>query len=228
MATVYKIHPETPQKRKIAAVRDALRQGAVMLYPTDTVYAIGCDLTVKTAVQRVRQLKQLANEKPLTFLCDSLSNIAEYAHVSDPAYKLIRRLIPGPYTFLLPATKSVPRLVMNPKRRTTGIRVPNSPICSALIKALENPVISTSALSIMGETAARSQSPLPSKAALFDQVGPQVDLIIDDDQELQYNLSTILDVTEAETGDPIIVRQGQGWEVAADYGAILAATSVSG
>ena len=129
MATLYKIHPDNPQSRKIEAVVEVLKQGGVALYPTDTVYAIGCDLQHKGAVQRVRQLKQLANDKPLTFLCSSLSNIADYAHVSDPAYRIIRRFIPGPYTFLLPATKAVPRLVMNPKRKTSGIRVPNSPIC---------------------------------------------------------------------------------------------------
>ena len=114
--TIYKIHPENPQTREIEAVKDALRRGALILYPTDTVYAIGCDLTVKSAVQRVRKLKQLANDKPLTFLCSSLSNIADYARVSDAAYRIIKRLIPGPYTFLLPATKQVPRLVMSPKR----------------------------------------------------------------------------------------------------------------
>ena len=99
MATLYKIHPDNPQSRKIEAVVEVLKQGGVALYPTDTVYAIGCDLQHKGAVQRVRQLKQLANDKPLTFLCSSLSNIADYAHVSDPAYRIIRRFIPGPYTF---------------------------------------------------------------------------------------------------------------------------------
>ncbi|MEM1309091.1 MAG: L-threonylcarbamoyladenylate synthase, partial [Cyanobacteria bacterium P01_H01_bin.153] len=178
MTTTYKVHPQTPQTRKIAAVRDALRQGAIMLYPTDTVYAIGCDLTVKSAIDRVRRLKQASNDKPLTFLCSSLSNIAEYAYVSDRAYRQIRHLIPGPYTFILPATKQVPKLVMSPKRKTTGIRVPDCTICLTLIEALDNPIISTSALSLLNLQA----SPVPSKAALFDAVGPQVDLIIDDDR----------------------------------------------
>jgi tRNA threonylcarbamoyl adenosine modification protein (Sua5/YciO/YrdC/YwlC family) len=216
MATIYKVHPETPQTQKVAAIRDALRKGAVMLYPTDTVYAIGCDLTVKSAVQRVRQLKQMSNEKPLTFMCSSLSNIAEYAWVSDPAYRTIRRLIPGPYTFLLPATKLVPKLVMSPKRQTTGIRVPDCPICLAIIEALNNPIVSTSALSLIDQEA----SPVPSKAELFDVVGPQVDLIVEDDQDLHYGLSTIVDLTDSDY--PVIERQGLGWETAANLGIAIA------
>ncbi|MEL6385632.1 MAG: L-threonylcarbamoyladenylate synthase [Cyanobacteria bacterium J06626_18] len=211
MPTFYKVHPDNPQRREVEAIKDVLKRGAVMLYPTDTVYAIGCDLTVKSAVQRVRQLKQMANEKPLTFMCSSLSNIAEYAWVSDPAYRTIRRLIPGPYTFLLPATKLVPRLVMSPKRRTTGIRVPKHPICHALIEALGNPIISTSALSLMDD----SISPV-SKAELFDYVGPQIDLIIDSNTEMGYGLSTIVNLTDSDY--PTIERQGLDWEKVAALG----------
>lgn len=217
MATVYKIHPQTPQPRKIAAVRDALRQGAVVLYPTDTVYAIGCDLNAKSALKRVRQLKQLSNDKPLTFLCSSLSDVASYAHVSDPAYRIIKHLIPGPYTFLLPATKSVPRLVMNPKRRTTGIRVPKNPLCLALIEALGNPIISTSALSIIRNSPEDDTEAL-SKADLFDRMEKQVDVVLDSGSELRYQVSTILDLT----GDsPQIARQGLGWQEAITWGAQL-------
>ena len=145
MAEIYEIHPDTPQVRRIEQIRDALQNDAVMLYPTDTVYAIGCDLNSKSALERVRRIKRLSNDKPLTFLCPSLSNIAQYARVSDPAYRIMRRLIPGPYTFLLPATKLVPKLVKDPKRKTTGIRVPDQPICLALLQTLGNPIISTSA-----------------------------------------------------------------------------------
>ncbi|MGF1524022.1 MAG: L-threonylcarbamoyladenylate synthase [Leptolyngbyaceae cyanobacterium] len=211
MPTFYKVHPENPQRREVEAVRDALRRGAVMLYPTDTVYAIGCDLTVKSAVQRVRQLKQIANEKPLTFMCSSLSNIAEYAWVSDPAYRTIRRLIPGPYTFLLPATKLVPRLVMSPKRRTTGIRVPDDPICHALIEALGNPIVSTSALSLMDDPTVRV-----SKAELFDYIGTRIDLIIDSNTEMRYGLSTVVNLTDSDF--PTIERQGLDWEKVAALG----------
>jgi tRNA threonylcarbamoyl adenosine modification protein (Sua5/YciO/YrdC/YwlC family) len=216
MATVYKLHPDNPQGRKVQAIAEALRQGAVALYPTDTVYAIGCDLNHRGAVERVRQLKQMANDKPLTFLCASLSNIAAYARVSDAAYRIIRRLIPGPYTFVLPATKQVPRLVMSPKRRTTGIRVPDSPICMALMEALDNPVISTSALTLVA--GGRDQRPV-QKMDVFDSLEKQVDLIIDDDLPLTYDVSTIVDVSGT---NPQVVRQGLGWEMARDWGAELA------
>lgn len=180
-----------------------------MLYPTDTVYAIGCDLHSKSAVERVRQLKQLANDKPLTFLCSSLSNIAQYAYVSDPAYRIMKRLIPGPYTFLLPATKLVPRLVMSPKRKTTGIRVPDRPVCQSLLETLNNPIISTSA------HLPDEQGQLPTlgieKAKLFDALDPLVDLIIDDGSPAGTEVSTIIDFTEDE---PAIARRGLGWETA--------------
>ncbi len=213
MATVYKLHSENPQGRKVEAIAAALRQGAVALYPTDTVYAIGCDLNHKGAVQRVRQLKQLANDKPLTFLCASLSNIADYAVVSDGAYRMIRRLIPGPFTFLLPATRQVPRLVMSPKRRTTGIRVPNHATCLALVDQLNNPVISTSALTLLPDS---GPGEAIDKMVMFDTLEKLVDIIVDDDQPLAYEVSTILDM-EGEA--PLMVRKGLGWETALDWGA---------
>ena len=206
MATIYTIHPDNPQVDRIRKVRDELRKGAVMLYPTDTVYAIGCDLTVKSAVKRVRQIKQLSSDKPLTFLCDSLSNIARYATVSDPAYKIIKRLIPGPYTFLLPATKLVPKLVMNPKRKTTGIRVPDHNICHSLLEAVGNPIVSTSA-----PTTFTPDDTRVSQAELFDQFDGLVDVMIDDERSVGYQVSTILDMTDYE---PTILRKGLGWELA--------------
>ncbi len=189
-----------------------------MLYPTDTVYAIGCDLGSKSAIKRVRQLKQLSNDKPLTFLCASLSNVASYARVSDTAYKIMKRLIPGPYTFLLPATKAVPKLVINPKRRTTGIRVPNNPLCLALIEALNNPIISTSASPIVSNSVESDIEALP-KAELFDRMEKLVDVIVDGDSEFRHQVSTILDMTD---GTPRVVRQGQGWQDALEWGAELA------
>jgi len=217
MATTYTIHPKTPQPRKISAVCDHLRKGALVLYPTDTVYAIGCDLNAKNAIKRVRQLKQLSNDKPLTFLCASISNVADYALVSDPAFRLIKHLIPGPYTFLLPATKAVPKLVMNPKRRTTGIRVPENPLCHALIETLGNPIISTSALPVARKSTEDDIEAL-SKVELFDRMENLVDVIVDSDLEFRYQVSTILDMTGIT---PTVIRQGQGWQDAIAWGAQL-------
>lgn len=219
MAIIYGLHPVAPQKDRIEKITKSLKDGAVMLYPTDTVYAIGCDLNSKSALERVRRIKQLSNDKPLTFLCSSLSNITEYAAVSDEAYRIIKRLIPGPYTFLLPASKLVPKLVMNPKRKTTGIRVPSYPLCLTLLESLGNPIISTSAH--ITTTDDEGAAPVPAakvesfgKAELFDCFLKLVDIIVDDDSDPGYQVSTILDLTENE---PIVVRRGLGWEAAAAW-----------
>lgn len=215
MATIYTVHPENPQIRRIEEIKDALQGGAVMLYPTDTVYAIGCDLKVKSAIERVKRLKQLSNDKPLTFLCSSLSNITEYAWVSDPAYRIMKRLIPGPYTFLLPATKLVPKLVMNPKRKTSGIRVPDHPVCQALLAALGNPIISTSAH--LPDENGQTPAIALERVRLFDEFDGLVDIIVDDGKKPGLQVSTIVDMTSDE---PVLVRKGLGWESATAWASL--------
>jgi tRNA threonylcarbamoyl adenosine modification protein (Sua5/YciO/YrdC/YwlC family) len=211
MATIYEIHPQTPQIRRIDEIVAALSKGAVMLYPTDTVYAIGCDLKSKVAVDRVRQIKRMSNDKPLTFLCQSLSNISEYANVSDPAYRLMKHLIPGTYTFILPATKLVPKLVQDPKRKTTGIRVPKHNLCQMLLENLGNPIISASA-HIQDEDGDEPDEAV-EKIRLFDRLEKLVDIIVDDGSEPGTKGSTILDMT---IDPPEVIREGLGWsEVAA-------------
>jgi len=207
MAILHELHPDTPQQRTIEQIATELKKGAVMLYPTDTVYAIGCDLSVKSAVEKVRRIKQMSNDKPLTFLCSSLSNISQYATVSDRAYRIMKHLIPGPYTFLLPASKQVPKLVMNPKRKTSGIRVPNNILCQELLKSLGNPIVSTSA-HIKDEDGEYPTINL-EKAYLFDTLENQVDIIIDNSTDPGFKVSTILDFTNHE---PQVVRQGLGWQ----------------
>ena len=207
MAILYELHPQNPQKRNIEAIADALRDGATILYPTDTVYAIGCDLNVKSAVTKVRQLKQLSNDKPLTFLCSSLSNISQYSRVSDRAYRIMKHLIPGPYTFILPATKLVPKLVMSPKRKTTGIRVPDHRVCQELLQSLGNPIISTSAH--LPDREGEFPTLNVEKARLFDALENQVDIIIDNSTDPGFQVSTILDFTSEE---PNVVRKGLGWQ----------------
>ncbi len=219
MATIHRLHPDNPQARTIAQIVNALRDGAIMLYPTDTVYAIGCDLMSKSAVERVRKLKQMSNDKPLTFLCSSLSNISEYAIVSNANYRTMKSLVPGPYTFILPATKLVPKLVLNPKRKTTGIRVPDHGVSQTIIEALGNPIISTSAnlteddideedFSHQSKNAKqRNVCELP-KMELFDRFSKLVDFIVDDGSDHSYEVSTILDLTDDLK--PVILRQGLG------------------
>ncbi|CDN14390.1 Hypothetical YciO protein, TsaC/YrdC paralog [Richelia intracellularis] len=217
MANIVQVHPDNPQIQRIEEIKLALQNGAVMLYPTDTVYAIGCDLNARSAVEKVRKIKQLANDKPLTFLCPSLSNVATYAFVSDSAYQIMKRLIPGPYTFLLPATKLAPRLVQSPKRKTTGIRVPDSKICLELLTDLGNPIISTSAHVptdyIKEQTETIPELPM-TRFDLFDRLDKLVDVIVDSGEEPTYQVSTILDLTQEH---PSLLRKGLAWEEATPW-----------
>ncbi len=138
------VHPVTPEPRKIARAVEILERGGVIGYPTDTVYGIGCDLFDKKAIERVYTVKGMRRDQPLAFLCADLSDIARFALVSDEAYRMMRRLVPGPYTFILPATREVPKIVVL-KQKTVGIRVPDHPIAQALLRGLGHPIISTSA-----------------------------------------------------------------------------------
>ena len=139
------VHPENPEPRKIKQATEILKRGGVIAYPTGTVIGFGCDLMNKKAVEKLYQIKGAKKDKRFSFLCADLSDIATYAYVSDSAYRLMRRLVPGPYTFVLPANRDVPKLIQDPKRKTVGIRVPENPIPRALIESLGNPIISTSA-----------------------------------------------------------------------------------
>jgi len=138
-------NPHHPEPRKIMHAAQILERGGVALYPTDTVYALGCVLDDKKAVERIRRIKQMDDKQPMAMICADLSNIAKYAIVSDVGYRLMRRILPGPYTVVLAATREVPRLLLD-KRRTIGIRVPQSPICLALVRALGKPLLTTSAV----------------------------------------------------------------------------------
>jgi tRNA threonylcarbamoyl adenosine modification protein (Sua5/YciO/YrdC/YwlC family) len=208
MATRYTIHLENPQTRLVDQVVDQLQRGAVMLYPTDTVYAIGCDINSKAGQQRIRKIRNLPDNKPLTFVASSISQISDYAKISDSAYQIIRQLVPGPYTFLLPATKLVPNLVLNSKRTTTGIRVPDHFLCQLLIAELGNPLISMSAkLDEWVEPTYNEE--------LFDLFESRVDIILEIDAEYRSpngdHLSTMIDFTDEL---PRIVREGLGIELA--------------
>jgi tRNA threonylcarbamoyl adenosine modification protein (Sua5/YciO/YrdC/YwlC family) len=168
---ILEINPINPQQRKIDRVVDLLRQGGVIAYPTDTIYGIGCDITNKKAIERVYQIKQWPKHKPFSFICSDLKNISQYAKVSNYAYKTMRRLLPGPYTFILVGSNQVPKMMLT-KRKTAGIRVPAHPICHSLINTLGNPVISTSASTPEGE--------LFSEPWLInDYFGKRIDLVID-------------------------------------------------
>jgi tRNA threonylcarbamoyl adenosine modification protein (Sua5/YciO/YrdC/YwlC family) len=139
-----KINPDNPQERQIQRVVDILRKGGIVAYPTDTYYGIGCDIMNKKAIEKIYAIKQRDKNKPFSFICPDLKDISTYAKISNFAYRNMKRLLPGPYTFVLSGSRMVPKIMLT-KRKTAGIRVPNNQIALALAKELGNPIISTSA-----------------------------------------------------------------------------------
>jgi len=144
MAVMISIHPNNPQGRLIQQAAEILSKGGIIAYPTDTVYGIGCDIFCKQSIDKIFFLKGKSKQSPLSFICPDLKDISKYAHVSNQAYKMMRQLLPGPYTFVLKGTRLVPKLMIT-KRKTVGIRVPDNNICQALLKELGRPIVSTSA-----------------------------------------------------------------------------------
>ncbi|MFP4529064.1 MAG: L-threonylcarbamoyladenylate synthase [Candidatus Kapaibacterium sp.] len=201
------IHSETPEMRKIAKVTEALREGAVILYPTDTGFALGCELSNKEAINRIRRIRDVNYNKSLTFLCRSLSNLAEFAKVSNKAYKTIRGLIPGPYTFILPASKEVPKYAQNPKRKTSGIRVPEHTLAQLLLKDLDRPIISITA-KLPG------QDYIQDPDELLEAFKNLVDVSVSSDRYDFSGESTIIDMTEDVF---TIHREGAGMDKVEEF-----------
>ncbi len=194
------IHPDNPQGRHIDRAVGVLRDGGVIIYPTDTVYGIGCSIYNTRAIERIYEIKRQDPLKPFSFICCDLSDISEYARVSNPAFRLMKRLIPGPYTFILPASrlKQLPKSLLS-KRKTVGIRVPKNNISLALVKGLTHPILSASVADEKGEI-------ISDPEIIKERFEGSVDLIIDGGQSLT-ELSTILDLTEEQ---PVLVREGAG------------------
>jgi tRNA threonylcarbamoyl adenosine modification protein (Sua5/YciO/YrdC/YwlC family) len=192
------IHPLNPQPRYLKAAADILRDGGLLLYPTDSVYGLGCDLFNKSAVEKIYQQKGNDKRKLLSFICPDLKGITEYAYVSNAAYRVMRHLLPGPYTFILNATKQVPKILLE-KRKTVGIRVPDNVVCQGLLAELGRPVISTSAC-LSGQDFLSDPEAI---VATFENI---VDLFLDSGPG-GLEPSTIVDFTQEE---PVVVRQGKG------------------
>jgi len=192
------INPINPPQRKIDRVVELLQRGGVIAYPTDTIYGIGCDITNKKAIERIYQIKQKPRHRPFSFICSDLKNISQYAKVSNYAYKTMRRLLPGPYTFILEGSNQVPKMMLT-KRKTAGIRVPDNPICMALINALGHPIISTSAATREGEL-------LREPWLVDDYFGKQLDMVIDGGQVPGEPSSVISLISD----EPEVLREGLG------------------
>jgi tRNA threonylcarbamoyl adenosine modification protein (Sua5/YciO/YrdC/YwlC family) len=169
----FHIHPDNPQKRLIAQACDIIRKGGLVVYPTDSGYALGCHIGDKGAMDKIRRLRQLDDDHNFTLVCRDLSEISTYARVNNSVYRAIKANTPGAYTFVLPATKEVPRRLQHPKRKTIGLRIPDNVIVLALLEELNEPLMSSTL--IMPD----SDLPLTDPEDIMDQIGKQVDLIID-------------------------------------------------
>ena len=205
-ALLLNIHSQTPEIRKIKKVADELREGAVILYPSDTGFALGCRLSNKNAINRIRQLRNLTLKNQLTFLCQSLSNISEFAKVNDDAYKTIKALIPGPYTFILPASRNVPNFAQNPKRKTAGIRVPDSVLNQLILKELDAPMISISAK--------HNDEYINDPDEVIDIFKKRVDLVVSSDEYSFTGPSTVIDMT---SGEFELIRAGAGYDNVSEF-----------
>jgi len=192
------INPNNPQLRLVRKVVKALEGGEVIGYPTDTVYGVGCDLFNQEAIQKVYRLKKMEGKKPLSFICSDLKDISRYAYVSNYAYKMMKKLLPGPYTFVLTATKLVPKIAMT-KQNTVGIRIPDNKICLSLVRELGHPIISTSVYK-------PDESLFNDPVEIEDRFAKQLDLVIDGGVIVAEH-SSIIDLTGES---PKVIRKGKG------------------
>lgn len=194
------VHSENPQERLIAKAVDSLRRGGVMIYPTDSVYAIGCHLGDKSALERIRSIRQLDKNHNFTLVCRDLSELGSYARVENSAFRLLKSKTPGPFTFILNATSEVPKRLQHPKRKTIGIRVPNSAIVKALLEELREPIMSVTL------TMPDDQYPLTDPYEIKQLMNHHVDVIIDGGY-CGLEPTTVIDLTDHR---PQLLRQGAG------------------
>jgi len=171
MALMLALHPQSPQGRHILRAVAVLRDDGVVVYPTDTVYGLGCDIKSKRAVERIVRIKGRDPKKPMSFVCSDLTDISRYAKVSNFAYRVLRRFLPGPYTFVLEASREVPKMLLT-KQKTVGIRIPDHPVALALVRELRDPILSTSANP-------SGADPLNDPREIQEVLGDQVDMILD-------------------------------------------------
>lgn len=200
MTQVLHIHPENPQRRLVRQVVQCVRDGGVIVYPTDSAYALGCAVGDKNAMETIVRIRQVDKKHNFTLVCRDLSEIATYARVDNACYRLLKAHTPAPYTFILKATPEVPRLLQHPKRKTIGIRVPDHPVVAAILAELDGPLVSSS-LIMPGE-----EEPLFDVVDIRERLNKQVEMIVDSGF-CGREATTVVDM---EDGSPRVLRQGKG------------------
>ncbi len=200
MSQFFRIHPEDPQSRLIHQAAEIVNSGGVIAYPTDSTYALGCHIGDKRALEKIRQIRKLDQRHNFTLVCRDLSDLGIYARVNNSAYRMIRAATPGPYTFILPATREVPRRLIHPKRKTIGLRVPDNPICQALLAAVGEPLMSSTLL-LPGD-----EYPMTDPDEIRDLLEHQLDLVIDGGF-CGLEPTTVVNM---EGDVPVVTRRGRG------------------
>jgi len=200
MAQCFSVHPANPQPRLIRQAAERVREGSVVVYPTDSCYALGCRLDDRAAVDRIRAIRALSAGHLLTLVCRDLSEVARYARVDNRQFRLLKSATPGAYTFILEATREVPKRLQHPKRNTVGLRVPDHPVTQALLEELREAMLSTS-LVLPGD-----EFPLNDADEMRERLGSQVDLIVESGT-CGLEMTTVIDLTGAA---PRVLRVGKG------------------
>ncbi|HKJ19915.1 MAG TPA: L-threonylcarbamoyladenylate synthase [Woeseiaceae bacterium] len=200
MAKLIEVHPSDPQPHRVQKIVERIRDGALIAYPTDSSYAFGCRIGDKKPIERIHRIRRTNKNHNFTLVCADLSEISVYARVDNWAYRLIKSLTPGPYTFILRATRQLPKMLQNPKRRTIGIRVPDHPLVNAMLDELGEPIMS-STLSLPGD-----ELPLTDPVEIEKRIGHEVDLIIDAGPT-GIEPTTVLDLS---SGSVEVLREGRG------------------
>ena len=200
-ARLFKIHPQNPEERKIREIVEILKSGGVVIYPTDTVYGIGCDIFQPKAIEKIARLKNIKPEKAnFAFICYDMSHLAEYARISTPVFKVMKRALPGPFTFILPATSVVPKIFHN-NRKSIGIRIPDHSIPRAMVKELEHPILTSS---ILDEDDILEYSTDPE--LIFEKFKNKVDAVIDGG--FGHNVASTIVLCEDDHFE--VIRHGLG------------------
>jgi tRNA threonylcarbamoyl adenosine modification protein (Sua5/YciO/YrdC/YwlC family) len=189
-----------PPARKIAKAVEILHGGGVAAYPTDSVYALGCAIEARDAIERIARMKQMKKSQRLALICPDLSSASQYAHLNQTAFRLAQRIFPGPYTLVVPATREVPRTLTDAKRRTVGIRITSHPIAAAIVAGLGRPLLTTSAIAPGAEAACRDAE------EILDAFGNHLDVVVDA-EATEETPSTVLEVDGDEV---VVIRAGQG------------------